>query len=301
MLTGDDRHLADPSRANDLEDIDNTVTLLPIMAAVAGSTAIFVVASTFAFSVIQRRREIALLLVVGATSKQVRRMLIAKAALVGAVASALGCALGVLDANLLAGWLSALGITPPWFSTHSYGIFEWLILAGTFVTGLSVSPVLLTVGIATSLLAATSSINTARDTSARDQVDAQYVLVPDGTPGLSSAVVDKTRAVEGAEVLAPIITIYTQDGDRLDNNDAQVVDPVALANTVKLNVLEGSLSDLRDDTIVVPQVWGFAHGQTMRLTMADGTVARLRIAATYKALRGQDVAYLSPKFANTGK
>ncbi|CAM5290860.1 ABC transporter permease [Streptomyces violaceorubidus] len=79
VLTGADRHRADADAAMDREALDNTLTLLPVMAAVAGTTAVFVVASTFAFAVVQRRREIALLRTVGATGPQVRRMVRAEA------------------------------------------------------------------------------------------------------------------------------------------------------------------------------------------------------------------------------
>jgi putative ABC transport system permease protein len=56
VLTGPDRHRADAGEARDREALDNTRTLVPVMAGVAGITAIFVVASTFAFAVVQRRR-----------------------------------------------------------------------------------------------------------------------------------------------------------------------------------------------------------------------------------------------------
>ncbi|MFC7648076.1 ABC transporter permease [Streptosporangium lutulentum] len=79
----------------------------------AGTTAIFVVASTFAFAVIQRRREIALLRAVGATPRQVRKMVRSEALLVGVLASAVGTALGLLGARLLADMLIEMGISPP--------------------------------------------------------------------------------------------------------------------------------------------------------------------------------------------
>src|SRR5260370_5537819 len=62
------------------------------MAAVSAFVAVFVVASTFGFAVTQRRRELALLRLAGATPAQVRRMLLAEALITGLAAGAAGAA-----------------------------------------------------------------------------------------------------------------------------------------------------------------------------------------------------------------
>ena len=74
--------------------------LLGVVSGISGFMTIFVVASTFAFVVAARRRELGLLRLVGATPRQVRRMI-------------LGEALTVAVAAAFAGSLLAYALTPP--------------------------------------------------------------------------------------------------------------------------------------------------------------------------------------------
>lgn len=102
-------HPAAASRAAALGDV---ATLLAVMAVIAGFVAVFVVSGTFAFAVARRRRELALLRTVGATPRQVRRMIMAESGLLGVVASAAGCGLGIFGGRLLAAVLSSFGLAP---------------------------------------------------------------------------------------------------------------------------------------------------------------------------------------------
>ncbi len=62
------------------------------MSGVAVFMSIFVVGSTFGFVVATRRRQLGLLRLVGATPRQVRRMILGESALVAVVAAVIGCA-----------------------------------------------------------------------------------------------------------------------------------------------------------------------------------------------------------------
>ena len=95
--------------------LDDVPSLMAVTASIAGFVAVFVVASTFAFTVAQRRQEIALLRLVGATPAQLRRMLLGEALALGAVASLAGCALGVPGSRLLASMLVRSGLAPAGF------------------------------------------------------------------------------------------------------------------------------------------------------------------------------------------
>ena len=75
--------------------------LLVLIGALAVFVSVFVVGTTFTFQVSVRRRELALLRAVGGTPRQVRRMLLGEAAVVGVVASLVGAALGIVGAHLL--------------------------------------------------------------------------------------------------------------------------------------------------------------------------------------------------------
>lgn len=102
-----------------LEFIDASkarVTLVSMGGALGGTSllvAILVVVGTFALSIEQRRRELALLRAVAATPKQIKAMIGREALLVGAVAGLLGAAGGLV----LARWLRSLfvhyGVMPP--------------------------------------------------------------------------------------------------------------------------------------------------------------------------------------------
>jgi putative ABC transport system permease protein len=428
VLTGRDRHDGDPSQVQDTRALDDTITLVPVMAGVAGVTAIFVVASTFAFAVVQRRRELALLRAVGATPEQVRRMVRGEALLVGTVASVLGVGLGILGAQWLTDLLINMGITPLWFhiplstswtvlaplvgafligvlvalggaaaAARRAGAIQpiealreasadadawtpgWRLLGGislvggvawaawiaigdpdtvlspnTYVmsltipvvaaaviaplavgpiarvlmlpfrnasgptavlvresvltgrqrTGATAAPILLTIGLAFSLLAATDSLGAARDGEAQSQVSSPYVLVPDGTPGITSQAVARAAATPGVRIAAPLPTsIFTPDGSGphggllMSQNNALVVDPATLRQTMKLPGVSGSLTDLNDDSMVVADLWGWPVGSRVPLYLPDGEAVTLRVAATYHAVRGDDVAYLPERFA----
>ncbi|WP_420034305.1 FtsX-like permease family protein [Streptomyces sp. cg28] len=114
VLTGPDRALPDPTRAADDRARNNATTVVGIAGGFAAFVAVFVVSSTFAFAVSQRRREFALLRTVGATRRQVRRMVHAEAWCLAVIAAALGALTGPLATRLLLDRLIALGTAPAW-------------------------------------------------------------------------------------------------------------------------------------------------------------------------------------------
>ncbi|MGW0959250.1 ABC transporter permease [Streptomyces gelaticus] len=118
VLTGDDRRRADPATERDAEALLTANVLLGTAGGLTAFVSVFVVASTFAFAVALRRREFGLLRTAGATPGQLRRLLLAEAAVVGILASATGCVLGRLGAPLLVGLLVDEGMAPSWFTVR---------------------------------------------------------------------------------------------------------------------------------------------------------------------------------------
>ncbi|GGY93798.1 FtsX-like permease family protein [Streptomyces poonensis] len=116
VLTGDARRLADADPDRDSEALVALNALFGTAGGVTGFVSVFVVASTFAFAVAQRRREFGLLRTAGATPGQIRRLVLAEALLVGVLASAAGCALGAQGAPHLAEWVVDGGLAPGWFT-----------------------------------------------------------------------------------------------------------------------------------------------------------------------------------------
>ncbi|MFH8596379.1 ABC transporter permease [Streptomyces rimosus] len=81
---------------------------------------LMVVSSTLALGVHQRRRELALLRAVGATPKQIHKMIAGEALVISLLASVIGCLPGALAAGVLRGALSVIGVVPDDFA-FSYG------------------------------------------------------------------------------------------------------------------------------------------------------------------------------------
>ncbi|MFK0102590.1 FtsX-like permease family protein [Streptomyces sp. NPDC091040] len=92
------------------------VKLVSMGGAMGGTSllvAVLVVVGTFALSIQQRHRELALLRTIAATSRQVRRLLGREALVVGAFAGVLGALAGLPLAAWLYGRFTGMGVTPP--------------------------------------------------------------------------------------------------------------------------------------------------------------------------------------------
>jgi putative ABC transport system permease protein len=84
--------------AEERAQLSDLAALFGIMSGVALFMAIFVVGSTFGFVVATRRRQLGLLRLVGATPRQVRRMVLGESAVVAVVAAVVGSLVGMLAA-----------------------------------------------------------------------------------------------------------------------------------------------------------------------------------------------------------
>ncbi|GAA3857124.1 ABC transporter permease [Streptomyces sedi] len=124
VLVGDARDVLVPERDEMTRWIGSQV--LTAMAVLSVFVTVFVVASTFAFTVAQRRREMALLRTIGATPRQLRRMLYGEALALGLVGAATGALGGTLLAPALADLMVEAGFQPAGFALR---IQPWVPLA----------------------------------------------------------------------------------------------------------------------------------------------------------------------------
>ncbi|MFE1927841.1 FtsX-like permease family protein [Streptomyces asoensis] len=138
VLAGDDRRLADADPGRDAEALTALNALFGTAGGVAAFVSVFVVASTFAFAVDRRRREFGLLRTAGATPGQVARTVLAEALMVGALASAAGCALGAYAAPFLGDLVVDGGLAPAWYVIGVPSPTDWPCLSA-FCTGLLVA------------------------------------------------------------------------------------------------------------------------------------------------------------------
>ena len=116
-------------------DREGLVAIFGVMGGIAGFVALFVVAGTFALAIAQRRRETAVLRALGATPRQVRRLIAAEALLVSLLASALGALAGRPLANAIVAALADHGVAPHGFEpSHS-----WIPLAVAVGGGIGIA------------------------------------------------------------------------------------------------------------------------------------------------------------------
>ena len=106
-----------------------------MMTGISAFVAVFIVASTFAFTVAQRRRDLALLRLIGASRRQVRRLMFGEALVLGTIGSAVGILLGVVVAPVEVRLLGTPGLVPADF--HA----EWRswIVAVSLAVGIVIS------------------------------------------------------------------------------------------------------------------------------------------------------------------
>src|SRR3984885_8620151 len=126
VLTGPARTQADPDPSEGHDQLTATVATTGNAASVIIFVAVFVVFATFAFVADLRRREMALLRLTGATARQVRRMVIGEAALIGVIASVAGGAAGAAAAPAIGRYLVGSGVAPGWFAI---GFAWWPVMA----------------------------------------------------------------------------------------------------------------------------------------------------------------------------
>ncbi|WP_419998404.1 FtsX-like permease family protein [Streptomyces boninensis] len=110
VSTGDDR-----GPVEFIDAVKARVKLISMGAAIGGTSllvAILVVVGTFALTIQQRHRELALLRAVAASGKQIRRLIGREALLVGAVAGVLGALAGLPLSHWLLGRFTDLGAVP---------------------------------------------------------------------------------------------------------------------------------------------------------------------------------------------
>jgi putative ABC transport system permease protein len=97
--------------ADQRAQLDDLATVVGVMSAVTTFMAMFVVSSTFSLIVASRRRELGLLRLVGATPRQVRRMVLGESTGVAVLAGLAGCALATLTARPALDLLRHQGMT----------------------------------------------------------------------------------------------------------------------------------------------------------------------------------------------
>ncbi|MFE7405277.1 FtsX-like permease family protein [Isoptericola sp. NPDC057559] len=131
--TGADKVAADLPGA--VPDYVGAVSVLGFTLGITGFAAIFVLTGTVSLSVRQRLRELALLRTIGATPRQLHRILRAEAAVVALLAAVPGLPAGVALAHVLAARFRALGAVPAQLTVDvNVPVLVAAVAAGVLVT-----------------------------------------------------------------------------------------------------------------------------------------------------------------------
>lgn len=134
-VTGDDQATHQERYGGGGDDVAGLQAVLSMVGAISGFVTIFVVASTFAFVVAARRRELGLLRLIGLTPRQVRRMIRGEALTVAVLASLCGALAAQLVTPFLLDAVAGTSLSP----AHLHPASPWLPLAITTVTGVLVA------------------------------------------------------------------------------------------------------------------------------------------------------------------
>ncbi|MDM4718984.1 ABC transporter permease [Micromonospora sp. WMMA1363] len=109
--------------------LDDLTSMFGIMSAVSLFLALFVVGSTFGFAVVTRRRAIGLLRLVGATPRQIRRLILGESTVVAVTATVVGCGLTTLVTPAALRLVRTFGITDLRLTAPS-PLTAWLVSGG---------------------------------------------------------------------------------------------------------------------------------------------------------------------------
>ena len=252
VLTGADRRRAEPDPDGEKREV--AIALLATTCGLAAFVSVFVVAGTFSYAVAARRREFGLLRTAGATPRQVRRLVLGEAIVVGVLASAVGGALGTVVAPRFARWLARSGFAPDDFTAH----FIFWPVAAAFGTGL--------------LVAVTGAWLAARRAGRVRPVEALREAAVDGRP------MPLTRWIVGLGALAaaaPIIAVFA---------NVRSADATALVLLVAMLLIVACA--MFSPLVIPPLVWlltaplAAARGATGMLARNGARTAVRRTAAT---------------------
>jgi putative ABC transport system permease protein len=149
-------------------------------------------------------------------------------------------------------------------------------------TAATAAPILVTVGIAGSLLAGTDTLNATQQGAIRARISAPVMITPaHGTAGLADATVAAVRDAPGVTAAVPVTdtTVYVRSSGDPDNWTGQYAGGPGLAAVTRLPVVAGHLADLTGTgTIAVPAgTWRL--GQTASVWLDDSAPVRLRVVA----------------------
>jgi putative ABC transport system permease protein len=180
-------------------------------------------------------------------------------------------------------------LTQPFDRGTAGMLFRANILTGARRAAAVVVPVLITVGLATSILGVNDTASAAASAAERQQAtDADFVVLPaNGSPGLTTALLDRIHGISGVEATAVTDTNMLAYQPQTSPLHLEAPIPIPFpaigidrpSAALNIKVTAGSLSRLDDQTIAVDSSWDKHVGQTVSLWEPDGTQVSLKVIA----------------------
>jgi putative ABC transport system permease protein len=165
-------------------------------------------------------------------------------------------------------------------------------VTGTRRAAAAMIPVLIIASLTASILGADDAATAAATAAARQQAAAaSFVVLPAGTPGLTTALLNRIHGISGVEATA--VTDISMLAYQPQVTSLHLESPIPVAYqaigidqpsaALNLTVIAGSLNGLGDHTIAVDSSWNKHVGDTMHLWQPDGTPMSLRVVAVVAA------------------
>jgi len=172
-----------------------------------------------------------------------------------------------------------------------------MLLRANIVTGArraaaAIVPVLITVGLAASILGVNDTASAAASAAEHQQAaGADFVVLPAGTPGLTTALLDRIHTISGVQATAVTDTSMLAYQPQITSLHLEPPVPIPFpaigidrpSAALNLKVTAGSLAGLNDQTIAVGSSWNKHVGDTMSLWLPDGTPVSLKVIAVVAA------------------
>ncbi|KRB74529.1 hypothetical protein ASE03_18710 [Kitasatospora sp. Root187] len=208
-------------------------------------------------------------------------------------------ACGLLTPVLAGPLLQGLGALPARLTSYAGRLVRANALGGVRRTGAVAAPVLVSVALAGSLLGGMNTVAAGRAAEAQAQSVPDHVLTPQRGAGVD-ALVRELRALPGVVVSpsAPtVVSVLESDGVQV-RTEARAVDPATYGEVSRLPLLAGSLADLDDESVVLPEEWEqHTVGAPVELVLADGSRRTLRVAGVLRDGTGNNGLYLTARNA----
>jgi putative ABC transport system permease protein len=155
---------------------------------------------------------------------------------------------------------------------------------------LATTPLIIAVALSAVQVFTTTTMIAAAQRQASSGLTADYVLAGTGT-GLDPAIAGRVQGVRGVSVVTPVartqvLATFRFGGDpTVESFSAQGVTSAGLADTMDLDVTEGSMAALKGDAVALSRsaaaTLSAGLGQTVRLHLGDGTAISPRVVAIY--------------------